>query len=1099
MNSERLGNSDEEFASLLAEYDELLAQGGHLPLGPAAFPDDVQPEVRNRLQDAARCLELLEQLRQLEPVDPETDGRPKPPESESHTRRLGRFEIVREVGRGSYGIVFLATDPLLGRQIALKVPRPETVLSPELNERFVREAKVAAGLDHAGIVPVLEAAQIGPVSYIATAYCEGPSLTQWLRRQTEPVPVETAAGIVQQLADAVEHAHQQGVLHRDIKPGNILLDDTAPLKKANCELPFSPKLTDFGLAKVLELQEDQTRSGIIIGTPQYMAPEQADGRSRDVGPHTDVHALGCILYELLAGKPPFVGSSLLETLQKVLNDDPPPMTRIRRTIPRDLEAICLKCLEKDHARRYPDAAALAADLGRFLNGEPTAARPLSLVGSSWKWIRRRPTAAALLFVTVAASIALLVGAAWHVQSLNQALTLADELRSEAEHQGGLAKQREREVRERLYAADMKLAQNAWTNGNVAQVLGLLDAHRPQGGQANLRSFEWRHLWRLSHGDRWTIQAHDGDVYDSQFSPDGKLLATVSKDGTAALWDVEDGRLVARLQGHTSEVNSVRFSPDGRRLATCSDDKTVRIWHMPSGREQAILHGHENYVYCLAMSPDGRTLASGSRDQTVRIWDVETGQSVRTLSEHSGTVGSLTFSSDGTRLATSDGTIRLWDVDSWKQTGSLPQHAGTVLAIAFSHDGQTIATTDDERSVKLWNVESGSRIATLEGHENVVQRLAFAPDDSFLVSASKDQTIRIWDVEQKQPLRVLRGHTSRAWSVSISPDGSSIASTDADGRLKLWTHPSERPTHYVQQVSRPIYAAALADSDNTLATSTAISRESVALWNLSQSGFLAGETIDYEHGIPCMSFSPVANQLIGGGIHGSIVMLNRAKHQASTEERFAGNTLAVAHSPDGALLAAGGDDDVVRLWQVDGRERVAELPGHSNDVLCLAFSPDGRTLASGSQDQTIRLWDVDERNEAQVLRGHQAGIDSVAFSPDGNQVATAGADRMLKLWNAATGENIATLQNNCGRIHAVAFSPDGRTLAAGCENGSVNLWDVKTRQQTLTLTEHDGPVRFVQFTSGGEILVSAGMTSSGGGRLVAWFAANEDGHEPSMDE
>jgi WD40 repeat protein/serine/threonine protein kinase len=1093
MTSKPLGNSDEEFASLLAEYDELLARGGDVGQRNSAFPDDVQPEVRSRLHDAAKCVELLEKLRQLESVERPSNESASRPNSDGEPRRLGRFEVYHEVGRGSYGIVFLAVDPLLGRKVALKVPRPETVLSPDLNERFVREAKAVAGLDHPGIVPVLEAAEIGPISYIAAAYCEGPSLTEWLLQQTAPVPIRLAAGIVLHLADSVEHAHRRGILHRDIKPSNILLDDTTPLQGSQVELPFTPKLTDFGLAKVLELQGDQTRSGMILGTPQYMAPEQADGRSEDVGLHTDVYALGCVLYELLTGRSPFAARSTLETLQKVLVDDPVPPSRIRREIPKDFEAICLKCLQKTPERRYPDATSLSADLERFLDGRPTVARPVSTLASGLRWIGRHPAIAGLVLVTCVGLISFLVGTAWHVRSLSQALAFADEMRAEAEHQGDLARIREREIGERLYAADMKLAQDAWNNGNVGQVLELLNQQLPSSPERDLRSFDWHHLWRLSHSEMQTLHAHDGDVYDSQFSPNGGLLATAGKDATAALWNVSDGQLVARLMGHTGEVNAVRFTPDGRLLATCSDDKTVRVWDVSTGQEKAVLRGHEHFVYCLAISSDGKLLASGSRDATVKLWDVETMRCVRTLTGHNGTIGSLAFSTDGTTLASADTAVRLWDTTTWQQTGSLPDHAGTIVAIAVSRDGHLIATTDDERSVKLWDSESGLRVATLEGHREVIQRMAFAPNGKYLVSASKDQTARIWDLERRGLLRVLRGHTDRVWTVSISPDSSTIASADADGNLKLWTHPPQSSAVVTQEHSAPVVAAALSGRGDVFATSAETDPGQVTLWNLSQAGFDGGEPITAAEAVRSLKFLPATETLVGGGKYGNVQTLSPV--EADWPKYRSGTTLATSISPDGRLLAAGGDHQRVVLWRTDRRELVAELAGHTNGVIGLSFSPDGRLLASSSHDQTIRIWGVDDHRLLHVLRGHQAGVESVAYSPDGDLLASGSGDHTLKLWNTRTGQNTATLQNNCGPIHSVAFSPDGRTLAAACEDGSVNLWNVNTRQRTLELKEHDGQVRFVEFTSDGAILVSAGQTRAGGSRWVAWLAGRAAGDGP----
>ena len=367
-------------------------------------------------------LDVHDMVRLLDQVWPRLDS-----EQEQVPRQFGRFSILGELGRGGFGVVYLAEDPLLKRKVALKLPRLGVLSGTESWRRFLREAQAASRLEHPNLVPLLEAGTIGPVGYIVSAYVAGPSLEQWLRHKPRAAPPRWGAQVVAALARAMEHAHQRGILHRDLKPANVVLyapecDGDSANGRAwedGDVTSWVPRICDFGMAKLREADGDETRSRVACGSPWYMAPEQAEARHTDIGPKTDVYGLGTILYQILTGRPPFSGKNDLETLRQVVDQEPAPLRTRRPGIPRDLETICLKCLAKKPGQRYTGAAALAEDLERFLDGRPVTARPVAAWERGWRWARRHPASASLAIGVVVAVTAGLGGLLWHDAKLGK--------------------------------------------------------------------------------------------------------------------------------------------------------------------------------------------------------------------------------------------------------------------------------------------------------------------------------------------------------------------------------------------------------------------------------------------------------------------------------------------------------------------------------------------------------------------------------------------------------------------------------------------------------------------------------------------------------
>jgi eukaryotic-like serine/threonine-protein kinase len=498
-------------------------------------------------------------------------------------RYFGDYEIIREIARGGMGVVFEARQVSLNRRVALKMILAGQLANDTDVKRFYTEAEAAANLDHPAIVPIFEVGQHEGQHYFSMGFVEGQSLSQ--RLNEGPLAAREAATLMVTVAKAIDYAHQCGVIHRDLKPGNILLDQTG-----------NPRVTDFGLAKRIQGDSGLTGSGQIMGTPSYMPPEQAGGKRGAVGPAADVYALGATLYCVVTGRPPFEAATPMDTVIQVLSDEPVPPRRLNASIPRDLETICLKCLEKEPDKRYASAAALAADLRRFLTGEPIAARPVTRLERAAKWARRKPTlAAAYTLGVLAALLGGLGGAAvWQWRAAETARSeverqrdRADAARSEAETARGLAAnaqaeaERQREKFERFdYGRIIQVAHQEWLESNVPATLALLDSTR-----ADLRGWEWRYVHRLCHSDLLTLKGHRSYVGSASFSPDGSRIVTGSGDRTAKVWDARSGTEVLTLKGHIGAVWSASFSPDGSRIVTGSEDQTAKVWNAtPINRE-----------------------------------------------------------------------------------------------------------------------------------------------------------------------------------------------------------------------------------------------------------------------------------------------------------------------------------------------------------------------------------------------------------------------------------------------------------------------------------------------------------------------------------
>ncbi len=1040
-------------------------------------------------------------------------------------RYFGDYEIVREIARGGMGVVFRARQVSLNRTVALKMILAGQLADDNDVKRFRTEAEAAANLDHPGIVPIYEVGQHEGQHYFSMGFIEGQSLSQ--RLAEGPLPAREAAEMIRRVSEAIEYAHQHGVIHRDLKPANILLDQNG-----------NPRVTDFGLAKKIQGDSGLTGSGQIMGTPSYMPPEQAGGKRGEVGPAADVYALGATLYALLTGRPPFQAATAMDTVIQVISDEPVSPRRLNPSIPRDLETICLKCLAKEPGKRYATAAALAEDLRRFQANEPILAQPVGRVERGLKWVRRKPAAAALLASLVVGTALATFLAIRANQKAAEALEQkgrADEQtevakskaaealvqKGRADEQAGVAKSSARLANDRAYISDLRLVQRAWEENQVGSVHELLEGQRPEktGGE-DLRNFEWYYWWRQSHNELFTFPAHTGVygvtivVSDMAFSPDGRRLASCGgyNPGEVKIWDTLTGQLILALRGHALGVEGVAYSPDGRHLASggaqAPRQGEVKLWDTATGKEMLTLAAHTGLVRSVAYSPDGRRLASALEDGTVKVWDAATGREERTLQMQPAR--RVVFSPDGRRLASLGTGMKVWDLGTGKEERLVRGPLMTLpFDVAFHPDGRCLAfgailELGSTGTVKVWDVVTGQELLILEGHSGTVSRVIISPDGRHLASASHDATVRVWDAATGKENFIVGGHSGAAGALAFSPDGRRLASggtfqeprKPAVGEVKFWDASASPESLTLRGHSNFVKGVAFSPDGLRLASEGG---GIVKLWDAAT----GKETLTLAGDIGLggeVAFSPAGRRLAscGGRLNepGEVKVWDTATGKAvHTLRGHTGEVMSVAFSPDGARLASRGGKPhawgEVKVWNSASGQEILSLPVGNSFGHGVAFSPDGRRLASAERaNGLLKVWDISTGSEVLSLK-HTNEIDGVAFSPDGRRLAGASYDRTVLVWDTATGNLVHVLRGHTQYVLGVAFSPDGRRLAS-CggdgvsKPGEVKVWEMTRGQEILTLRGHTMAVKRVAFSPDGRRLASASYDST----VKVWDATEE---------
>jgi WD40 repeat protein/tRNA A-37 threonylcarbamoyl transferase component Bud32 len=1012
--------------------------------------------------------------------------------------RFGDYELLQEIARGGMGIVFKARQVKLNRIVAVKMILSGQLAGPEDVERFHVEAEAAAQLDHPGIVPIYEVGHDEGQYFFSMGFVDGQSLSKKVAEG--PLPAREAAGIVRDVADAVHYAHDKGVIHRDLKPGNILLDKAG-----------KARVTDFGLAKLIESSSELTGTGQILGTPSYMPPEQATGQVNDVGRASDVYSLGAILYCLLTGRPPFQAANPLETLLQVQKQQPVPPTQLNPNIPPDLDTIALKCLDKSPSRRYPTANALAEELNRYLEGRPILARRVSRAERFWRWCKREPVLASL---TMAVIVAFIVGTAVTVSffwiriqrdeadaariAAESAKDKEFQARSEAEAAQAAAElAKDQEVQARSEAEDAKnKSKTAELDAIQAREQGEYQAYIAQIGlaaakidenafgsardllnecKAELRNWEWGRLMYLCGLEVRSVQT-DAPIDAVAFSADGTKFITGGWNHSAEIWETASGKPLATLPHDGLYVHAVALSPDGKFVATGGNDRRapLRLWEVATGRPVLVgeFSGHGDAVLSVAFSRDGTKLLSASYDKTARLWDTKSGKELKSFLGHSWWVWAAAFSPDEERVVTAsqDGSAIIWRTETGARIAQFLEHRGPVYSAAFSPDGDRVVTGGYDKRVLVWRpadvrpfdfrklAEGVARASVpyraFEGHGAPVRSVSFSRDGALIVSGSHDNTVRVWDSPSGRTVRTFRGHDSWVRSCAFSPDGRTVVSASHDHRATLWNITNYEEVRVLQGKildghNDAVLSASFNHDGNTIVTA---SRDrSAKTWD-----FVTGRELkSFEEGHAFLAsnavFFPGGRRVLTSAVDNTTRFWDVTSGTQTARLDHTGRAAALAVSADGTRILTGGDDKTAKLWDAENGRLIKALAGHKREVTALAFSADGCWLFTGDSAGRGILWNAHTLEETHHLRSHNDKITAAAFLPDSSRLLTASNDKTVAQWDPREGKDLLPLTlKHPTAVLSLAVIPGRRQALTSCADRSVRVWDVDTARQDGSL-------------------------------------------------
>ena len=1030
---------------------------------------------------------------------------------------IGPYKLLQKIGEGGMGTVWMAQqqEPVR-RRVALKVVRAEMSTKVSI-ARFEAERQALALMDHQNIAKILDAGTTDQGNpYFVMELVNGVPLNNYCDEKR--LNIRQRLELMIPVCRAIQHAHQKGIIHRDLKHSNVLVTqyDDQPV----------PKIIDFGLAKSYEDQHKLTDKtmftefGKVVGTLQYMSPEQAEMSGLDVDTRSDIYSLGVMIYKLLTGCTPLDNeaistNSFVQVLELIRNKEPlRPSARLTshsnadmetlshrydtkpekiiQQVQGDIDWIVLKALEKDRSRRYETATGLALDIERYLNNDVVRATPPSAAYRLRKMYKRNRGLAAAAIACTALLLLGIIGTSIGLYAALQARDRANEKTIEAKIESENAILAEKKAQlatamaeSRLHAIRIKSAWSDWQLGNIESAWQMLNSlSKEQAG------WESQFLRTEFTQTQQTLFGHALHVVSVDVSPDGKFIATAADDNLVKIWDGETKDLLRSLptQGAPAQV---RFSPDSRFVACAERSNKINVWDVETGQPNgAELGPYPEDVLSLEFFSDGKRMVVGTgnadtmgvgrnkkhvTDQipVVRVLNLDDGAVETELHGHQKGVTAVDCSADGQYIVSSsmDATIRIWERagDEYLTVHTLAAHDPGVLDVAISPDERTLASCGKDSTIRIWEMKSGQLLKTFVGHSEDVTGIAYSKDGKYLVSGSSDRTARVWDLDGEERL-AYQGHFAAISDVSFSSDGMEILTASHDKTIRVW-NAKQNPSTFVVRGHRDVVWQADMSPDGKKVVSG--SEDATVCLIDTTTGELIGEKIKHGDAVLCVAHSPVADIFVSGGAEAKLRVFSSVDGSLmQTIDAHDGFLWDVSFSKDGKRLLSASSDNTVKIWNTDDWSLVKQFKAHDGELGSARFSNDGQLIVTAGDDRLVKLWDATTFQLLHTFAGHRHTVWRAIFSPADDIIASSSYDGQIILWDVERLKQIRSIKAHQNQIAGLAFSADGSRIVSASDDQMIKIWDIDSGIELFVLRDkNDSPIVHASFSRDGKKLVS----------------------------